>query len=179
MRPYVFHTANTLYHLFSFLSIPFSKKIFLPSLFAPFLLTRGEKCDMIYRLVWYIVCPISWIYSHSVGAKFKINSWYDDLLHRRIISVEDTLTRCLQASLTHLRGVCEADSWNKFHEPLRNRTAYIWCSEPHHIYAGISKRSQRGGLENLSVKRSTKPRKPLKTLTISGLRKMQKLAYLT
>ena len=46
-------------------------------------------------------------------------------------------------------------------------------------YAGLSKWSQRGGLENLSVKRTIKPRNPLKTLTISGLRKMQKLAYLT
>ena len=33
------------------------------------------------------------------------------------------------------------------------RTAYIWCSKPHHIYAGISKWSQRGGLENRLPKR--------------------------
>ena len=46
-------------------------------------------------------------------------------------------------------------------------------------YAGLSKWSQRGGLENLSVNRSISSRKPLKTLTISGLRKLQKLAYLT
>ena len=46
-------------------------------------------------------------------------------------------------------------------------------------YAGLSKWSQRGGLENLSVNRSIKHRNPLKTLTISGLRKMQKLAHLT
>ena len=36
-------------------------------------------------------------------------------------------------------------------------------------YAGLSKWSQRGGLENLSVKRKTKCRNPLKTLAISGL----------
>jgi hypothetical protein len=46
-------------------------------------------------------------------------------------------------------------------------------------YAGLSKWSQRGGLENLSVKRKTKCRNPLKTLAISGLRKLQKLAHLT
>ena len=33
---------------------------------------------------------------------------------------EDTSTRRLQASLARLRGVCEADSWNEFHEPLLN-----------------------------------------------------------
>ena len=164
----------------------------------------------------------------------KFNSWYDDLLHRRNISVEDTLTCCLQASLTHLRGVCEADSWNEFHELLRNRTAYIWCSKPHRIYsgifrhsakilakasmrntnfkkyaglfrrppnvanrirlrratsnahvfnkisyAGLSKWSQRGGLENLSVYRTNKSRNPLKTLTVSLVQKLQKLAHLT
>ena len=46
-------------------------------------------------------------------------------------------------------------------------------------YAGISKRSQRGGLENLSVYRTQMSRNPLKILTISRLRKMQKLAHLT
>ena len=46
-------------------------------------------------------------------------------------------------------------------------------------YAGLSKWSQRGGLENLSVKRKTKCRNPLISLTISGLRKLQKLAHLT
>ena len=33
---------------------------------------------------------------------------------------EDTHTCRLQASLRRLRGVCEADSWNEFHEPLLN-----------------------------------------------------------
>ena len=42
-----------------------------------------------------------------ISSNVQINSRYDDLLHRRIISVEDTLTRCLQASLTRLREVCE------------------------------------------------------------------------
>ena len=39
--------------------------------------------------------------------------------------------------------------------------------------------AERSSLENLSVNRTVKPRNPLKTLTISGLRKMQELAYLT
>ena len=44
----------------------------------------------------------------GISNTLKFNSWYDDLLHRRIISYENTLTCCLQASLTRLRGVCEA-----------------------------------------------------------------------
>ena len=54
-------------------------------------------------------------------------------------------------------------------------------AKPHNkiSYAGISKRSQRGGLENLSVYRTIKPREALKTLTISPLQKSQKLAHLT
>ena len=46
-------------------------------------------------------------------------------------------------------------------------------------YAGLSKWSQRGGLENLSVKRTQRSRNPLITLTISGLRKLQNHAHLT
>ena len=57
-----------------FCQYPFWKKYFSRRFFAPFLLTRGKKCDIIYRLVWYIVCPVSWIYSHFVGEN-KLNSW--------------------------------------------------------------------------------------------------------
>ena len=46
-------------------------------------------------------------------------------------------------------------------------------------YAGLSKWSQRGGLENLSVKRTQRSRNPLISLTISGLRKLQNHAHLT
>ena len=79
----------------------------------------------------------------------KLNRLWAEMHQQEYLALgEDTRTCRLQASLTRLRGVCEADSWNEFHEPLRNRPAYIWCVTLHHIYAGISKRSQRGGLEN-------------------------------
>ena len=46
-------------------------------------------------------------------------------------------------------------------------------------YAGLSKRSQRGGLENLSVKRTINSRNPLISLTISPLQKSQNYQHLT
>ena len=46
-------------------------------------------------------------------------------------------------------------------------------------YAGLSKWSQRGGLENLSVKRTQISRNPLKTLTFSPLQKTLNSAHLT
>ena len=60
---------------------------------------------------------------------------------------ENTRTCRLQASLTRRRGVCEADSWNKFHEPHRYSLQII-ATQGLQLFAGISKRSQRGGLEN-------------------------------
>ena len=75
-------------------------------------------------------------------------------------------TKNSQASLTRPRASMRNTNFKKY--------AGLFRQPPN-----VAKRSQRGGLENLSVKRTIKSRNPLKTLTISGLRKLQKLAHLT
>ena len=105
-----------------------------------------------------------------------------DLLHRRNISVEDawneflepltqlnkTMSRNASAGISLTRILTLAAykrAWRvlvEYAKRIRETSftshfsmdpAYIWCVALHHIYAGISKRSQRGGLENRLPKR--------------------------
>ena len=85
-------------------------------------------------------------------------------------------------------GYLRLSSWHK----RKNMIFYIrtctcsictfWanmCDVRSRKYAGLSKWSQRGGLENLSVKRKTKRWNPLISLTISPLQKSQNYQHLT
>ena len=49
-----------------------------------------------------------------------IRLWAEMHHQEYLVNDENTRTCRLQASLTRLRGVCEADSWNEFHETLLN-----------------------------------------------------------
>ena len=155
----------------------FYKKVFSKTL------TTASKCDIIYKvLTVFIICSSSGFYDRqifeSLKAKPHNKNSYAGISKR---SQRGGLEKLLDSSLYSLKSLTPSRFFGYFFflQHTSSRMVLAFCSSIHKlIYGGISKRSQRGGLENLQSRVSAKHQKALTCLTFSPFRQSRKIFLL-